>query len=138
MSYSIDEIYDMLTWDTSLTEEDNLAKEKQGIREASKLKNLYPFIQPVVFPPEKSKAAWEACAKIIAMKNDEELMPYMNLLFEWLQDINWPGALIIFDRLLEIPFDKIETWYNHTKSRAMANDDQLWLMALDCFYSKAH
>lgn len=102
MSLNIDEIYDLLTWDASLSEKENEEREKRGIAEASKLKNIYPFIQPILADAKDgrnpSKSAWESCAKVVAMRTDEELDPYIYLLLKWLQDMNWPGADIIFQR----------------------------------------
>ena len=33
-------------------------------------------------------------------KSDDELLPYLDKLLEWLLDMNWPGAFIVWDRLL--------------------------------------
>lgn len=41
----------------------------------------------------------ELCKDFIK-KSDEELEPYLISLFEWVQDMNWPGATLIFNRLL--------------------------------------
>ncbi|MBQ9119946.1 MAG: DivIVA domain-containing protein, partial [Lachnospiraceae bacterium] len=38
-------------------------------------------------------------ALILAEKSDEELSPHLIQLMEWLQDLNWPGAVCIQDRL---------------------------------------
>ena len=79
---TLDEIYESFIWDASYTVEEYESKISVGINEAKKYKYLYPFIQPVI--PEKSKSIWEPCAKVIALKSDEELKPYLCLLFEWL------------------------------------------------------
>lgn len=123
MVYTIDEIYDMLAWDSGM--------EEKGIEEGKKLRNLYPFIQPNV--PGKSKSVWENCAKIIVSKTDEELKPYLFSLFEWLQDMNWPGAMEIFDRLSKIPFDVLEIYYQMSVKEAKKTKDNVWLMILKDF-----
>lgn len=43
--------------------------------------------------------SWENCAKVICEKTDEELNSYTYEMLEWLQDINWPGAFLIMERL---------------------------------------
>ena len=43
--------------------------------------------------------SWENCAKVICEKTDEELNKYTCEMLEWLQDINWPGAFLIMERL---------------------------------------
>lgn len=129
MSMTLDEIYESFIWDQSYTNEEYEAKIAIGINEAKKYKYIYPFIQPII--PEKSKCIWEPCAQVIALKTDEELKPYLFLLFEWLQDMNWPGAWTIFERLSKIPFSLLEKEYVHSKQRAEKENDTLWLMALD-------
>ena len=48
MNLTIDDIYDLFTWDASFSDEEYNARVQQGISEARKLRNLYPFIQPIV------------------------------------------------------------------------------------------
>lgn len=128
---TLDEIYESFIWDSSYTNEEQEAKILAGIKEAIKYKYLYPFIQPII--PEKSKCIWEPCAQVIALKTDEELKPYLPLLFEWLQDLNWPGAYTIFDRLLKMPFSLLEKEWEYCKRKAEKEKDKLWLMALEDF-----
>jgi hypothetical protein len=46
-----------------------------------------------------NKNVWDNCANIICEKSDKELEPYLMQLLEWIQDLNWPGAMRIFNRL---------------------------------------
>jgi len=87
----ITKIMDMLDW--------NMPHEIQmkGISLAKNIKTIIPFIQPV--SPEHNKNVWENCAIILSEKSDEELKPYLIELLEWLQDMNWPGAFCILNRL---------------------------------------
>lgn len=87
----ITEIMDMLDW--------NMPAEMQskGISLAKNAGTIIPFIQPLT--PKHNKNVWENCAVIIAEKSDEELKPHLGELLEWLQDMNWPGAFCILDRL---------------------------------------
>ena len=126
---TLDEIYESFFWDASYTNEEYEAKIAIGINEAKKYKYLYPFIQPAI----PGKIIWEPCARVIALKSDEELKPYLYLLFEWLQDLNWPGAYIVFDRLLKMPYALLESELDFCKIRAEKEKDELWLMALDDF-----
>ena len=91
MNYSIDDIFDMLSW------ENTNEVQTQGISEAKKIKHI-----SVLFRPKESKSIWENCAIVLASKSDDELSKYIVDLFEWLQDMNWPGADIIYDRLKKI------------------------------------
>ena len=89
----ITEIMDMLDWHMP-TE-----IQSEGISLAKSIETIVPFIQPLT--PRHNKNVWENCAVIIAEKSDEELKPYLVELLEWLQDMNWPGALCILNRLQE-------------------------------------
>ena len=73
------------------------AVQLEGMRLAEETGEIKPFIQPLT--PRHSKNVWENCAIIISAKSDEELKDYLGELLEWLQDMNWPGAFRIFDRL---------------------------------------
>ena len=69
----------------------------EGISLARKTETIIPFIQPLT--PKHNKNVWRNCAVIITEKDDEALKPYLAELLEWLQDMNWPGAFCILDRL---------------------------------------
>ncbi len=127
---TLDEIYESFLWDPSYSNEEYEARIAVGINEAKKYKYLYPFIQPLI-PEMRTSSIWEPCAQVIAQRSDEELKPYLPLLFEWLQDVNWPGAWTIFDRLAEMPFSLLEKDYSYSRQRAEKENDTLWLMALD-------
>lgn len=56
------------------------------------------------------KNVWDNCAKILYMKTDAELHPYVFELLKWLEDSNWPGYEIILERLLKYKDIK---WLSH-------------------------
>ena len=58
MQYSIDEIYNLFVWDAQLSDEEYDARVQKGIDAAKQIKNLFPFMQPIILPPEKSKSVW--------------------------------------------------------------------------------
>ena len=87
----INYIMSLLDWNNSLEEQ------KRGIELAQKVKDFNVFIQPCNISFNIN--VWDNCAKILFEKSDEELEPYLNKLLEWLQDLNWPGALTIALRL---------------------------------------
>ena len=130
MNLTIDDIYDLFTWDASFSDEEYNARVQQGISEARKLRNLYPFIQPIV-AGGNSKSVWGPCAMVIALKPDEELEGYLHLLLKWLRDMNWPGAEIIFDRLSKIPVEIMEESLAFSILCAKQEKDRSWLNTLD-------
>ena len=134
MSLNIDEIYDLFSWDASYSEEEYEARVERGIGEAIKLRNLYPFMQPVL-ADRNSKTVWEPCAKLIALKSDEDLDAYMYLLLAWLKDMNWPGADVIFNRLSTISYDVIKLPLEICLSSSKKSNDTVWEKSLIAFES---
>lgn len=120
MKYTMDEIYEMLSWDSEM--------QGIGIAEAKKLKCLYPLLQPIV--PGLQKKVWENCAIVLASKTDQELKPYLFALLEWLQDLNWPGAERILNRLSVMKERVLQGPLAYSRRLAEMNQDETWLMWL--------
>lgn len=115
----ITEILDMIDW--SMPAE----TQSKGISLASKFENIVPFIQPLT--PKHNKNVWENCAAIISQKSDEEIKPYLVELLEWLQDMNWPGAFCILDRLRKYSDNNtILEAINTCIENAKENGDDIW------------
>ena len=118
---NIKKIMEMINWNND-TETQN-----KGVKWASQIKNLTIFIQPMEYG---SKAVWENCAKILSERSDEELVPYLNDILEWLQDMNWPGALTITERLKHFSGEKLVQpfLYAFNKAKDLNNEDGLmWI-----------
>lgn len=116
---NIDYIMSLLDWNKSATDQ------AEGIKMAEKIENLNVFLQPC--NKNYNKNVWDNCAKILSERTDEELSPYLVELLAWLQDLNWPGALCIFDRLQKYE-DKVS--YNRALDTclkyAKAVEDDVW------------
>ena len=87
---NIDYILSLLDWNNSDEEQE------KGVKLAKDIKYISAFIQP---GHPYGKNIWDNCAKILAERDDKELEPHLIELLEWLQDMNWPGAFCILDRL---------------------------------------
>ena len=87
----IDYIMSLLDWGNSIE------KQEEGIKLAQNIECINVFLQPR--SKNYNKNVWDNCAKILSARSNEELFPYIIELMEWLQDMNWPGAFCIFDRL---------------------------------------
>lgn len=122
MMYNIDQIFELLSWNNSLEDQ------KKGIEKAKKINDLSVLIMPF-----KRKCIWENCAKVLVEKSDRELTPYFPLLFKWLQDMNWPGAYLIFDRLQEVSNNDIVSAYNDSLLLAINTEDHVWEKVLHDF-----
>ena len=96
-----------------------------GIKMAENIKDIQAFIQPCT--ESNNKNVWDNCALIISKRSDAELFPYLDNLFAWLQDMNWPGALCILDRLQK--YVKTPSFYsvlNACFEKAKAENDYVW------------
>lgn len=117
---NIDEIMTMLDWNNELEEQ------KKGIELAKSIKNINVFLQPL--HPNTNKNVWDNCAKVLASKEDKVLLPYTTALLEWLQDLNWPGALVILERLKHYKAsDSFVLFVTECINRAIACNEQIWL-----------
>lgn len=84
----IKELYEMLYQEDSMVTQIDMARQ---------IKDLSVLIMPPA-PP----FVWEKCAYILLEKTDRELEPYLEGMVEWMQDLNWPGALTILERLRKV------------------------------------
>ncbi len=115
----INKIYKMLNW------ENPPEVQLEGIRLAQEIKDLSLLIKPHADP-----SVWECCSNILYEKSDEELEPYLDGLLEWLQDLNWPGALTITERLKTLKSNKLKDSLEQAivKSNKMPKDECLmWI-----------
>ena len=104
----------------------------KGIELGKKIECINVFILPL--HQGYNKNIWENCAKILASKSDEILEPYLEHLLEWVEDINWPGALIIVERLKK--FSNLEEFYlayENTIKRAAVTNRGMWIVNLSEF-----
>ena len=77
--------------------------------------------------PDGYKYSWDNCARVIIEKKDKELAPYMSLLLKWLQDLNWPGALLVLERLKHVEPKFIIRDLEKTINEATQNNDLAWI-----------
>ena len=98
---NISEIYKMLNWHS------NFSDQLLGIKLARNLDDLSLLILPCA--NGESKGVWENCARALYEISDDRLEKYLPSLLEWLEDLNWPGALIILDRLKIFSGEKLKT-----------------------------
>lgn len=120
----IDYIMDLIDWNQSLNDQE------KGIRLAKDIETINAFIQPC--NKKHNKNVWENCAKILSDKTDEELSPYLVELLHWIQDLNWPGALIILDRLKIFSGKRLKRPFLDQVTYAIDLNDEEGLMWLDC------
>ena len=92
---------------------------------AENVENINVFLQPC--NKNYNKNVWDNCAIILSKRTDEELSPYLVELLEWLQDLHWPGAYCIFDRLQKYADDSsYDLAFNTCIKYAKALEDDVW------------
>lgn len=89
--------------------------------------DLKLLIQP------KSKEFWLNSAKVISLKGYTEYESVIDMMFEWLQDMNWPGAEEIKETLQTIPKDKFLVFFESSVDRAIKANDSEWCYSLAQF-----
>ena len=68
---------------------------------------------------------------ILSEKEDELLTPYLFRLLDWLQDLNWPGACIILERLQSYrDYEKLSMVIENRVIVADALEEEVWLANL--------
>ena len=118
--YNIDKIMDMLDCNNSV------GVQEKGIELAKNVKCINVFVLPK--HPGYNKNVWENCAKILADKTDKILNPYLIKLLEWIKDLNWPGALIIINRLKKFYDTEMLSFAVKECIRiASVTDNHIWL-----------
>ena len=116
MTVDIDTLFEMLD------ERKPIELQEEAIREARKIKSLSIFMQPIEY-----KLSWKTCAKVICEKTDEELNKYTCEMLEWLQDINWPGAFLIMERLEKMEPQFLVHAVGYQVKQALLLKDNEWL-----------
>lgn len=117
---NIQNIYNMLSWESP----DKI--KAKGFRLAREIKDL----SLLIFPPAPSYV-WECCAQILSEKSDADLAPYLDKLLEWLQDLNWPGALLILERLKNFSGEKLKKPFLELVNNAIKMNNEEGLKWLD-------
>jgi len=118
----IDLIMKKINWNNQKEEQE------EGIKLAKQVKNLNAFLQP------PGKEFCENCAKILYERNDAELTFYLPQILKWLQDMNWPGAVIIANRLKKFKDKEILSRYiKESISEAELLKDEMWIQFLNTY-----
>ena len=124
----IDYIFRLFDWNNS----NNV--QSKGLELAKEVKCISVFIQP---GNPYGKNIWDNCAKALAERSDEELEPYLIELLEWLQDMNWPGAFCVFDRLQKYANNRtLCVMLNICIKKAQILNDEMWASNLILLQNK--
>ena len=116
----MNQIYQMLDYKNSID------IQEKGKQLARKITDLSLLITPPASP-----SVWEQCAIISSEKTDDELVPYLTSILQWLYDLNWPGALTILNRLKNFSGKQLKKSFIDSVVRAINSHDGEGMMWLD-------
>ena len=116
----MNQIYQMLDYKNSID------IQEKGKQLARKITDLSLLITPPASP-----SVWEQCAIILSEKTDDELVPYLTSILQWLYDLNWPGALTILNRLKNFSGKQLKKSFIDSVVRAINSHDEEGMMWLD-------
>lgn len=123
-------IFDLLDWNESKE------RQEEGVRLALQINDLSIFIQPCT--EKHGKNIWDNCALILSQKTNEELSPYLPKLLEWIQDLNWPGAEQIMERLSRFDPKELVNPFISCYTKAVLDEDIMWICWLKELLEKSH
>lgn len=110
-------IIDRLNWNND--KEDIIAAKKKLDKIPSEL--LHLIVQPL------SKFHWENSADVIVTIGVERCIPIIGELIIWIQDMNWPGAIKIYNMLKQSENPIIDTYIVKSLEIAKKEGDEDWL-----------
>lgn len=119
----IDRILELIHWNRTDEEQ------QKGIDLASDMICIKAFFQPS--GPNGGKGVWDNCAEIVCRRPDEELKYYISDMLLWLEDLNWPGAERILQRLIEFQdVNWLSMSLNHMVPALSLLGERSWLFFL--------
>ena len=89
--------------------------------------NLNDLLQP------GGKQYWENAAKVLYKIGYPRIEEIMDGLLIWLQDINWPGAMIVIKILMNVPREVFIPYLEKTAIKALDSNDETWIDSLSYF-----
>jgi len=116
----INDLIKKLDWDAPLE------AQYEAIEKLSDLKEL-----DIIIESSKKDYLKENCALILSNYSNEELLPYLSKLFEWLKDEDIPGFFIIHERIQGFPKQRIEDAYKKAIKLAKTSKNNRWLEILE-------
>ena len=78
----------------------------------------------------QDKYEWSTRAKIVCMQSDKALERYVPRMLEWLKDMNWPGAELMYERLEGLEEGYVDRDIENAMKWAQEDGRRMWLRAL--------
>lgn len=114
---------------TNLNCNASLDSQRIAINELALMSNLDPktLLQPL------GKEYWENAAIVLLKIGYPKVEVVIPGLFVWLQDMNWPGAMIVFEILESLPKNVIVPYLERAVSEALSMNDEIWIENMSSF-----
>ena len=90
-----------------------------------RINETYEDITPLF--QHSGKDTWYGCAKVICYNSNEKLEKYIPSMLEWIEDMNWPGAETIFDKLKTFDYCVIKPYLDKAMFEASNKNNSIWL-----------
>ena len=87
--------------------------------------------------PLKREDCWHFCALTIHEIKNELLYRHTYEMLKWLQDITWPGAVIVMEKLATFPPNILEPNLIKAKHAAELTEDSFWMYSMYMILEKA-
>ena len=84
--------------------------------------------------PKGRKDCWENCDRVLTSMDEELFISILPELFEWFQDLNWPGYEIIANRLFHLPKNIVQPAFDKAIHSAQSVGDYEWEDNLICLF----
>jgi len=110
-----------LNWNKPQKIQDNAIEKLIDIDE----KELYLLVRP-----SKDKSCWENAAKVLEKIGYPKNKSILAELLIWLQDMNWPGAVIVFDILIAANKEDLIPYIENALKKANEERDYIWITSL--------
>ncbi len=88
--------------------------------------------------PDGRKDCWQNCAEILSRLPDRVIAPLAPRMLEWVQDVNWPGAFTIVERLRKLPPEMLTPGLDTARKSALEKMDAIWLEYLNEYFGAAN
>ncbi len=122
MSREIDNLIEQLSWNGT---EEQQRQAIDALVAQIPHRELYKLMRP-----GEVKDTWQNAAEVIARYNRKFGQQEILGMFEWLQDINWPGASVIFKKLNSMSRQQISAPLEMAMCQAKHTNDQEWMEQL--------
>lgn len=109
-----------LDWNNSREIQEESMKVLENIKEEDMCKLVQPY----------TKNHWENAAKVIKRIGCPKVLNIIPQLLEWLQDLNWPGAIIILSVLQDIEKSVLLPEIEKVIIKIVEDEDELWLCGI--------